>query len=393
MSVLIIEDDPDSLELLDIIMKEADLDPLKASGGKEGLALLKKHYRSIELLLLDLMMPEIDGFEVLRVMSREEDLSEIPVIVVTALDDPENVERAFEMGAFEYVAKPYDSLSLIARTKAAIRFSRTRMELKQKNRALSELLKEVEAQKDMLDENLNYMDTLIDILDHKIKNKLVPVISYSETFMNNVGGGNAEYAFGVIHSASIQLNETIEDILTDMRARTRTLGKKERDVDIRGLLSGIVQKNAYILRDRGMQMSIDVEEDVPEEIITDITLFYDILDNLISNAIKYTEEGGIIRVHCYISDKEGHAGEFGISVEDNGMGIPSEYIDRVFEKEFIVPLDGYVRKENRTGMGLYLVRKFVSALGGSIEVSSILGKGTRFEIHLPLRIPDQSSVV
>ena len=242
---------------------------------------------------------------------------------MTALDDPENVERAFEMGAFEYVAKPYDSLSLIARTKAAIRFSRTRMELKQKNRALSELLKEVEAQKDMLDENLNYMDTLIDILDHKIKNKLVPVISYSETFMNNVGGGNAEYAFGVINSASIQLNETIEDILTDMRARTRTLGKKERDVDIRGLLSGIVQKNAYILRDRGMQMSIDVEEDVPEEIITDITLFYDILDNLISNAIKYTEEGGIIRVHCYISDKEGHAGEFGISVEDNGMGIPS----------------------------------------------------------------------
>ena len=388
MTVLIIEDDPDSRELLSLILKDGGFDPISAEGGEKGLDTLRKEHDTIEIVLLDLMMPEVDGFTVLTRMMNEDNIQDIPVIVVSALEDPKSIERAFDLGAFDYVTKPYEALSLIARTKAAIKFSQARAQLKEKNKVLVELNQETDAQKKRLEENLAYMDDLIDVLDHKIKNKLVPITTYSETFMDLSSTENESAAFKNIYISSVQLNEVIEELLADMKLKMKSADNKH-EMDLRSLLRGLVQKDLPILREHMLTVDIDVEESVPDKILTDITLFYNILDNLISNSIKYTEPGGMIMVVSDMKDDR----TLRVIVEDTGIGIDGENLEKIFNKDFIVPMKEYSKKFNRTGKGLYLVRKFVKALGGEISVESQFGKGTRFTIELNIEDQPISSVV
>lgn len=388
MTVLIIEDDPDSRELLSLILKDGGFDPISAEGGEIGLDTLRKEHDTIEIVLLDLMMPEVDGFTVLTRMMNEDNIQDIPVIVVSALEDPKSIERAFDLGAFDYVTKPYEALSLIARTKAAIKFSQARAQLKEKNKVLVELNQETDAQKKRLEENLAYMDDLIDVLDHKIKNKLVPITTYSETFMDLSSTENESAAFKNIYISSVQLNEVIEELLADMKLKMKSADNKH-EMDLRSLLRGLVQKDLPILREHMLTVDIDVEESVPDKILTDITLFYNILDNLISNSIKYTEPGGMIMVVSDMKDDR----TLRVIVEDTGIGIDGENLEKIFNKDFIVPMKEYSKKFNRTGKGLYLVRKFVKALGGEISVESQFGKGTRFTIELNIEDQPISSVV
>jgi signal transduction histidine kinase len=378
MTVLIIEDDPDGRELLSLILKDGGFDPISAGGGMEGLSMLRNHHETIEVVLLDLMMPEVDGYKVLIDMMKDENLREIPVIVVSALEDPKSIQKAFELGAFDYVTKPIEALSLIARAKASIRFSEAKVQLKEKNKVLTELNKETEAQRKRLEENLAYMDDLIDVMDHKIKNKLVPITTYSETFMDLVADKDEATAFKNIYISSVQLNEVIEDLLADMKLKMKSTENQKQEMDLRSLIRGLIQKNMAILKEHGLAVDMDISERVPERLVTDITLFYNILDNLLSNSIKYTDPGGMIMVTGDMRDES----TLSLVVEDTGIGIDTQHIEKIFNKDYIVPLQDYAKKFNRTGKGLYLVQKFVSALGGNIRVESEKGKGTRFIIEI-----------
>jgi signal transduction histidine kinase len=379
MSILVVEDDEDSLDLLELILKEEGFDPITSTNGIRGLELLKGYSDSIELILLDIMMPEMDGFEFLSRMSQNPEMLDIPVIVVTALDEPGNVQKAFSLGAFDYVTKPYDSIALIARTRSAINFSRARSELKKKNNVLQELIHETDAQKKRLEEHMAYMEDLIDILDHKIRNKLVPISNYSLTFMDMADEEPIKKAMKNINISSTELEHTINEILSDMKQKAGSSSAELNTVDIRSLLSGIEEKIKPSLQENGLAIDIDIDEGVPEQIRTDLILLHDIIDNLISNSIKYTEPGGQIQVTIR---KE--KGCLVTSIEDTGRGISKEHIERIFERDFIIPIEGLDKKINRTGMGLFLVKRSIKILGGDIEVWSELNKGSRFTFKIPI---------
>lgn len=384
MKVLIVEDDVDSLELLGLILNEHGFETVGCLSGREGLNKLEE-IPGIGLILLDLMMPVFDGFQFLEAINEKDEIGSIPVIVVSALSDPDSISRAFDLGAFEYVTKPFDSLSLTARVKSALKFSRASRELRERNRNLVQLIKESNSQRKTLETNIEYLEDLIDIIDHKVKNAIVPIQSYSEVFKEEASNEKERSVFSNIYESIAALNLTVDDLLHGLRTWSVRSESNLSEVDLKALLENIDLFFQSGIKKKELDLEIEIDPSAPRHIRTDLTLLMEIIDNLVSNAIKYSGIGGSILLRI---DRSGD--QLRIVVKDSGIGIPKDDINRVFERNYIVKGIDVDEGINRTGIGLFLVSKFTESLGGTITVDSKLGEGTEFTVLLPIQEVDGS---
>ncbi|MEA3558636.1 MAG: hybrid sensor histidine kinase/response regulator [Candidatus Thermoplasmatota archaeon] len=383
MTILLIEDDTDSLELLELIMKDSGFDTIGVNSGQKGLDRIRSK-PEIQMILLDLMMPDMDGFEVLEIMKKEGYLDTIPVIVVSALNDPGSITRAFDMGAFEYVTKPFDGLSLTARVKSSLKFYNINLDLREKNKSLVQMMKESDAKRKTLESNVEYLEDLIDILDHKVKNAIVPIMNYSEIFSKEASDERDRRIFRNILDSVNDLNMTIEDLIFGLKERSTSRHNKIEEVELSPLVKNIELFFLNGFKKKNIDFKVVLDPGLPVSIRTDLTILIEIIDNLVSNSIKYSGEGGKISLEIENVDNG-----ISIIVEDEGMGIPSEELERIFDRNYIVDPHKKIEGMNRTGVGLFLVKKFTNSLHGSVKVESEVGKGSRFTVTLPNQKEDE----
>jgi hypothetical protein len=420
--ILIIEDSlTQALRLQDSLEKH-HYETKIANNGKAGLDLLKQ--KPFTLVISDIIMPEMDGYELCRQIKSDEDLKNIPVILLTSLSDPHDVIEALECGADNFVTKPYNEKFLISRIqnilinrqlrldgmsemgieivfagkKHFITSSRMQIvdllfstyenaiqknsELEQVNRELVMTQRELE-QKNIelarLNEQKNYF---LGMAAHDLRNPMGAIFNTSELLIEeDLGPLNDEQKdmIGAVKNASEFMLNLVNDFLDIAHIESGKLTLKKEDVDIFILLKNNVQFNHNFAVKK--QIALDFQYTDIESIPTislDGSKIQQVMNNLISNAIKYTHSGGSVQVILEKKDDHIH-----IAVKDNGQGIPESELQNLFAPFQRTSVES-TAGEKSTGLGLAIAKKIVNAHDGEIWVKSQVGEGTTFHISLPL---------
>ncbi len=339
MTILAVDDIPLNLDLLTEI-----LDPYynvsATISGKDALEILEESIP--DLILLDIMMPEIDGYEVCNRIKNNEKWKDIPIIFLTAKNETEDIVHAYELGAADYISKPFNPPELLARVKAHLEIKESRDTIKRQNAEQKELLH---------------------ILCHDLANPFASVLSV----LDIVDKDNfSEYSDLLKQSA-----ENGMGIITLIRQMRKL---EEKSLVLTGIpLYESLQESIKMLntkfRNKNMSVNLQVEKGI--DIIAEKTsLINSVINNLLTNAVKFSHSDGKIDI---ISRKAG--GNVILTIRDYGIGIPENMIETLFDINQNISRKGTDGEEG-TGFGMPLVRKFMIAYGGGISIESIENEGT-----------------
>jgi signal transduction histidine kinase len=364
--ILIIDDEPDILENLEAMLTRKGFHVSASSGGEEGLALF--HQEQPDLVLLDVMMPEIDGIEVCSKIKKNPDTNHIPILLLTALNQVEDKVRGLGAGADDFVVKPFDEAELEARIRAFLRAKELHDQLDQSNRKQKEL------------ERLK--DSLIDMIVHDLKSPLTSVkggismileclkrkVDFDDTHTKIME--NADYGCERI------LN-LIQSLLDISKMEDNQLPVRKTNVNLKELIRHAIAVNAAAYQKEGVKIDVEVKDNVPS-LPLDEDLMLRILGNLLANALKFSPSKG--RVLLFANKKD--PGTVICGIEDSGPGVPKNKLERIFDKFYQVQDQDQARKGH--GLGLTFCKMAVERQGGKIWAESEVGHGTRFIMQFPM---------
>ncbi len=353
-TILIVDDNPKNLAVLGNIVTENGYIPGFATNGIQALDAVTKE--SPDLILLDVMMPEMDGFETCRRLKQDAKLADIPVIFLTAKTETDDIIMGLELGAVDYVAKPFNKRELLTRVKTHL---------------------ELQATKQELQEALATKAKLFSIIGHDLGNIFSGLQSITEYLVDEGAQSDAkelEYSLNILKQAAKNGYDLLRNLLNWSRTQTGSLQANLTTL----ILHNVVNKNVELQANKAAGKEINLVADVDEHIsvIADKDMLDTTLRNLISNAIKFTPASGTIQ----ITAKPIENNLIEISVADTGVGIKN--VDKLFQIN-TTSTNG-TAGEKGNGLGLVLCKELIEKCGGTIGVDSEVGKGSRFYIQLPV---------
>jgi signal transduction histidine kinase len=368
-NILVVDDVPANLKLLDDILKSEGYKTRPVLSGE--LALRAAEKEKPDLVLLDIMMPDIDGFEVCRRLKENPDLKDIPVIFISAIGETANVVTAFNYGGVDYINKPFQAEEVIARVKTHLKLRFQSQELLELNERLKQQTKELE--------ELNATkDKFFTIIAHDLKSPFNSIMGFSEMLVEQVRDktydGIEQYANIILDSSQRAL-----DLLMNLMdwARSQT-GKMEFIPEYFELVN-FIKDITSLFEDIAGQKSIIIKKDLPlnAPVFADHAMISTVIRNLISNAIKFTKPGGEITISAIEKPDQ-----LIIMVKDSGIGISNDRIEKLFRLDETYSTPG-TKDEKGTGLGLILCKEFIEKHGGKIWVESTPGEGSIFIFTIP----------
>ncbi len=340
-----------------------------ARNGKAALA----HARStdFDLILLDIMMPEMDGFEVCTRLKEDPKTMDVPVIFLTARTDAESIVKGFEAGAVDYVTKSFNKAELLARVRPRLTLKRSREDLKKSNERLR--------RRESEPRELNVTkDKFFSIIAHDLRNPFNALINGTELLMLGFRTMDEETLrcyMQEIHGASTRTFHLLGNLLDWARSQTGRIGFHPEKTDPRE----IVEENVELMFRNADDKKIRLRNEIGKNtfVYADPNMLRTVIRNLVTNAVKFTPPGGTVRV----ASKD--VGDFiQIEISDTGVGIEREDLEKLFKIEVKHSTAG-TEDEKGSGLGLILCREFVVRNGGEIHVESEVGNGSRFYFTLP----------
>jgi K+-sensing histidine kinase KdpD len=372
--ILIVDDDERNLRLMDSILKANGYTVLKAYDGEEALGLIAQ--QRPDLVLLDAMMPKMNGFEVCVRLRQQAETRLLPVIMVTALNALEDKVQALEIGADDFLSKPINRLELLAKMRSVLRakalhdqIQTTKAELESKN---LELLK-VEHLK----------DSLMQMIVHDLKNPLTGIMGNIELLMRKGDGFDEEKRRGLLlksRDSSNHLLKMIMDLLDISKLEENKMDLQWGRFDLSEVI-GDHLRELRGLTEVEEKVLVYANEGQRVEVTADRELIRRVIGNLLNNAMKYSPRGAEVRIEV-----ENQPEQTVVAVIDRGEGIPEEYHSKIFEKFAQVDVKKSGHKADR-GLGLTFCKMVIEAHGGRIWLESKPGVGSRFYFSLPSRVP------
>ena len=359
--ILVVDDMPVNVRLLAGILKLAGYDVVTASSGRE--ALDRFQVSSIDVVLLDVMMPDMDGFEVCRRI--KEEVFFLPVVMVTALRETEDRVKALEAGADDFLTKPVDEVEVVARVKSLVRVKRQREEL---DLAYAEL-RRVEAMR----------EDLTSMIVHDLRTPLTSLLTglQSLELLGELTPDQLEMVWIAVSGGQTLLS-LINDLLDIGKMESGTVELKRQEIAPGKMIDDAAAQVFALLPNKRLTLTKEAPDTLPA-LSADQDKLCRTLVNLLGNAIKFTPPDGIITLTVRYDAAQA---ELIFSVSDTGEGIPKEAFERIFEKFGQVE----TRKAGRTmstGLGLTFCKLAVEAHGGRIWVESEPGKGSTFSFTIP----------
>ena len=360
--ILVVDDIPENVKVIAHMLKGMGFAITFAKSGYEALEKLKSNPPN--LVLLDISMPGMDGYEVCERIKNDPETEDIPVIFVTARDNPEDVVMGFEKGAVDYLTRPVNSAELKARVMTHLELKSSRDIIRQQNRELWEL----NASK----------DKFLSILAHDLKNPIAGLITISELtakMYSSLTDTERLNYIKEIHSSAERVLNILEDLLQWSRSQSGRIEYNPTEVN----LARVTAEALAAVEDTVLKKELSVENNIPEEslVFADRYMIATVIRNLLSNAVKFSYPGGKISLEARLN--ESHVS---YKVTDSGIGIPEENMKRLFRIDGGLSTPG-TEKEKGTGLGLILCREFVEKNKGTIRAESTPGKGTTFTFTLP----------
>ena len=360
---------------------EADVDVLVATlGDRYEVSVALDGASAIEnaleqppdLILLDILMPGVDGYEVCRRLKDEPALRDVPVLFLSALSEPVSKLRGFELGGLDYITKPFDVHEVLARVSTHLELKRAREQLEAHHAELQcsyEQLREVEALR----------DALTHMIVHDMRSPLAGAMGYMEALQVDLDGKAEgvrtdflEHAIDALRT----LNNMMNGLLDVSRLESGEMPLNVRDCEMVGLcgealadLGGLARRRSVRIEERPGGIPLRADADIVRRV----------LQNLLSNALRFSPENAEVVVSFDSDDRVAS-----VHVTDCGPGIPAEYHAMIFEK--FGQVAGRQRGEvHSVGLGLTFCKLAVEAHGGNIGVESEVGRGSTFTFSIPLR--------
>jgi signal transduction histidine kinase len=300
----------------------------------------------------------MDGFETFKALKLNHKAKNIPIIFLTAVVEPEKILQGFELGAVDYITKPFNIPELTARVATHIEIKRSR-----------EKLIELNATK----------EKLFSIISHDLRSSLGSVLSFSDLLLENLDQyplDKIRQFVSSIYQSSKNTFELLENLLDWSRLQTEKLTKKIEKHNLKSNIDNIYLLYSEIAKKKLITLQNNIHSDI--YICCDIDMTKTVLRNLVSNAIKYTYSQGLVSINFIERNSDAE-----ISISDSGVGITTENIPNLFSIEKNISTLG-TNNEKGTGLGLMLCKELVEKQGGKIWVESELGKGSTFKFSLPL---------
>lgn len=401
--ILVVDDVVENVELLEAYLSSFGYRVEKAYDGEE--ALRKVQEDPPDLILLDIMMPKLDGYEVCRRLKASQQTLFIPIVMITALKEPEERIQGILIGADDFLTKPFNKLELMARVRSLLRVKKLHDQVEAQNRLLEQRVVERTAQLQEAIRELQELDRLktefLQNISHELRTPLTPIKGYLGAILQEALGPlspGQRKGLLVVRESVERLQQLIDDLLAYVRIEAGRLKVEPKPVSLPELLRKTWERFLPLAQDKGQTFTFSIPSDLPP-VLADPEELYRAVSHLLDNAIKFTPEGGRITVTARRVPSSqfpvpssgpgtwnlepGTMNFVEISVTDTGIGIPAEKLHRIFDRFYQV--DGSITREHGgMGIGLAIVKQVLEAHGASIEVESEEGRGSTFRFRLPL---------
>lgn len=368
--VLIVDDIPKNLQILSNILNTEGYQISFASNGLQALSVCEA--TKPDLILLDIMMPEMDGFEVCQRLKSNDTTKYIPIIFITGKAEMDDIVHGFKLGAVDYVTKPFNAIELISRV-------RNHIELKLSRDVIVQYNHQLKSTQDELKQTIASKDKFFSIIAHDLRGPFSGFLGLSELLADEYEMLAKEEISQIatsMNKAAKRLFNFLENLLDWSRAQ---MGRMDYNPFVFEL-SDLVDRYIGLLQTTAAEKNIKLINEVPDQtsVFADNNMLGTILRNLLSNAIKFTNNGGEVRVGI-----EGETeGLYKVSVTDNGIGMTQEALEKIFRIDTKFTTPG-TNNETGTGLGLVLCKELVDMHGGKIEVFSEKKVGTKFVFTIP----------
>jgi signal transduction histidine kinase len=370
--ILIVDDVEQNVAVISQILRAAGHNVMAAFSGETALRMVQK--RKPDLILLDIMMPGMTGFETCEHLKASSATADIPVIFLSALTETDTKVKGFEVGGVDYITKPFQESEVLARVNVHLKIRRLEKERDQNIATLTENNKE--------------KDRLMQIVSHDLRSPLGGIRGLAEILLDSdeqVNPATVREFSKIITNTVDGLLELVNDLLDLAKIESGKVNLNITQFDF----SETIKYSSDLVRLVALKKGVFLNAEYPDEpliIKADEPKIKQTINNLLSNAIKFTPKGG--NVEIVVEKGKENPQDLLITVRDSGMGIPDDMLKNVFEKFGEHQRNG-THGEKGSGLGLSIVKRFVELHKGTIRVESKVGEGTTFYLSLPVLVNNQ----
>jgi two-component system, sensor histidine kinase and response regulator len=362
--ILVVDDNTRNIQVIGTILREARYEVGFALDGKQAIDLLNDS-GNYDLVLMDIRMPVMDGYEACSIMKKDERLKEIPVIFISASHETDNIISAFDTGGVDYVTKPFNAKELLARVN-------THIELRQRTLEVKNYVIELE--------KLNATkDKFFSIIAHDLRNPFEGILMITRNLLSKLPAGSSDEVIvqlRMLESVADSGNKLLENLLIWSRAQTGSIAFNPGEIILESLVNRCIDSISTQAEAKNIRINYTSSGEI--KVYTDEAMFLHVLRNLLTNAVKFTPRDGSVNI---LAEKSLKGVE--VSVIDTGIGISKDDIDRLFKIDGNICSRTGTQNEAGSGLGLILCGEFVEKMGGAICAESEPGKGSRFTFTLP----------
>ncbi|MCI5218751.1 MAG: response regulator, partial [Candidatus Electrothrix sp. LOE2] len=366
-TLLIIDDIVDNLMLLGEAMS-SEYKIKVATGGVQGLELAVQSPKP-DLILLDIMMPGIDGYEVCRRLKADRRTRHIPVIFLSALDKESDELQGLDAGAVDFITKPFKLEVVRARINTQLELLRMRQQLQ-----TARLKAEAASQS---------KSVFLANMSHEIRTPMSAIMGMTDLALEKASDSQQRSYLETVKLSADSLLALINDILDFSKIEAGKLELERTVFDLRDLMETVIRPMRLRAEDKGLYLHLEISPDIHPFLMGDPVRLQQILLNFLNNAVKFTERGGVtVRIAAQEEDDESL--QLKMSVHDTGIGIPAERMDRLFHS-FSQADASTSRKYGGTGLGLAICRRLSKLMDGEVGVTSEQGRGSTFRCTVSVR--------
>lgn len=372
--ILVVDDVISNILLLKALLKSDNYQIITAEDGKQ--ALEKVASEMPDLILLDVMMPGLSGFEVSGRLKSSEKYKDIPIIFLTALNSHDDIVKGFELGANDFITKPFNKNELKIRIRHQV--------------SLIEAKRIILKQTDELRSIIMGRDKLYSVIAHDLRGPLGSIKMILNLVLNTVGSKNCgsklddnatidQSIFDMLRMANQTTEETfglLDNLLKWTKSQLGRLNVAFQDSNISDIINDGIE--IFTTSAELKNIKIVFEKRVPAIVTIDNDMIKTVMRNLLSNAIKFSNKGGTISISVNVNDPDFVV----VSVKDNGCGIKDDDKAKLFDVKTHYSTFGTDNEEG-SGLGLLLCLDFVNKNGGKLWLDSVEGKGSTFSFSLP----------
>ena len=360
--ILIVDDVVSNVLLLKILLSNEGFQVCTANNGR--MCIEQARSESPDLILLDVMMPDLSGFDTAVILKKDPELKDIPIIFLTALNSPSDLVKGFSVGASDFLSKPFNKEELLVRVMHQIEFLAAKRTVVRQNRELMA--------------TINNRDKMYSVIERDLRSPMVSIRMVLNFVVASLSpeqiGPELFELLDKANRESEDVHDLLDNLLKWTKSQTGRLNVLLQDLDLNDIIPGVVDIFEMIAVTKKIKLTYSGSSVV---VRADNDMLKTIVRNFMSNAIKFSPENSTIEI-TITSDADFAK----ISVRDHGVGIASERLDTIFHKgDSTYGTDG----EEGSGLGLLLCQDFARKIGGDVLVESVEGEGSTFSVLVPLK--------